>query len=128
VVGASDAKGEGPAGDGFSPDDLAATFYHGLGLDPKQGFRTPSGRPIALVRNEQPIEKLFLKNTIMKNLIPHVSGGGPGFFNHRFASPTRFNGHHAEHTYPCDVFPFTYGNRLRDLVHLVSQSKISLSK
>jgi uncharacterized protein (DUF1501 family) len=59
VVGASDAKGEGPDGDGFSPDDLAATFYQSLGIDPKREFRTPSGRPIALVRNGQPIEKLF---------------------------------------------------------------------
>jgi hypothetical protein len=49
--------------------------------------------------------KNFLKNTIMKNLIPHVSGGGPGFFNHRFASPTRFNGHHAEHIYPLRRIP-----------------------
>jgi len=46
---------------------------------------------------------------VFDGLIPHVSGGGLGFFNHRFSSPTRFNGQHAEHTYPCDVFPFTYG-------------------
>jgi hypothetical protein len=46
---------------------------------------------------------------VFDGLIPHVAGGGLGFFNHRFASPTRFNGQHAEHAYPCDVFPFTYG-------------------
>ncbi len=42
-------------------------------------------------------------------LMPHVAGGGLGSFNHRFASPTRTNGQHEEHTFPADYFPFTYG-------------------
>jgi hypothetical protein len=42
-------------------------------------------------------------------LMPHVPGGGLGFFNHRFAQPTRHNGQHEEHLYPGDMFPFTYG-------------------
>jgi hypothetical protein len=42
-------------------------------------------------------------------LMPHVAGGGLGFFNHRFAQPTRHNGQHEEHLYPGDMFPFTYG-------------------
>ena len=33
-------------------------------------------------------------------LMPHVAGGGLGFFNHRFAQPTRHNGQHEEHLYP----------------------------
>jgi hypothetical protein len=41
--------------------------------------------------------------------MPHVSGAGLGFFNHRFAQPTRHNAQHDEHLYPTDVFPFTYG-------------------
>ncbi len=41
--------------------------------------------------------------------MPHVAGGGLGFFNHRFAQPTRFAGQHEDHTYPIDYFPFTYG-------------------
>lgn len=45
---------------------------------------------------------------VFDGLIPHVAGGGLGFFNHRFASPTRYNSQHADHLYPCDVFPFTY--------------------
>jgi hypothetical protein len=40
---------------------------------------------------------------------PHVAGGGLGFFNHRFAQPTRHNGQHEDHAYPADMFPFTYG-------------------
>jgi hypothetical protein len=47
---------------------------------------------------------------VFDGLIPHVAGGGLGFFNHRFAQPTRHNGQHEEHLYPCDIFPFTFGN------------------
>lgn len=47
---------------------------------------------------------------IFDGLMPHVAGGGLGFFNHRFAQPTRHNGQHEEHLYPTDVFPFTYGD------------------
>ncbi len=46
---------------------------------------------------------------IFDGLIPHVAGGGLGFFNHRFAQPTRHNGQHEDHAYPADMFPFTYG-------------------
>jgi hypothetical protein len=46
---------------------------------------------------------------VFDGLMPHVSGGGLGFFNHRFAQPTRHNAQHEEHLYPTDVFPFTYG-------------------
>ncbi|MFN4259586.1 MAG: alpha/beta hydrolase domain-containing protein [Gemmataceae bacterium] len=46
---------------------------------------------------------------VFDGLMPHVAGGGLGFFNHRFAQPTRHNGQHEEHAYPADVFPFTYG-------------------
>jgi hypothetical protein len=46
---------------------------------------------------------------VFEGLMPHVSGGGLGFFNHRFAQPTRHNAQHDEHLYPTDVFPFTYG-------------------
>src|SRR5262249_7948117 len=45
---------------------------------------------------------------VFDGLMPHVAGGGPGFFNHRFAQPTRHNAQHENHTYPADVFPFTY--------------------
>lgn len=46
---------------------------------------------------------------VFDGLMPHVAGGGLGFFNHRFAQPTRHNGQHEDHAYPADVFPFTYG-------------------
>ncbi len=47
---------------------------------------------------------------VFDGLMPHVAGGGLGSFNHRFASPTRTNGQHEEHTFPADYFPFTYGD------------------
>jgi len=47
---------------------------------------------------------------VFDGLMPHVAGGGLGFFNHRFAQPTRHNGQHEEHLYPADIFPFTYAD------------------
>ena len=46
---------------------------------------------------------------VFDGLMPHVAGAGLGFFNHRFAAPTRHNSQHDNHLYPADVFPFTYG-------------------
>ena len=49
-------------------------------------------------------------NRVFDGVIPIISGGGFGMFNMRFAMPTRTNGHHSNHLYPNDLFPFTYGN------------------
>jgi Alpha/beta hydrolase domain len=46
---------------------------------------------------------------VFDGLMPHVAGGGLGFFNHRFAQPTRFNGQHEDHCYPTDMAPLQYG-------------------
>ena len=60
VIGASDEKAMGPAsGDGITPDDVAASFYHALGIDCRKEYRTSTGRPIAIVRNGKPIPELF---------------------------------------------------------------------
>jgi len=45
---------------------------------------------------------------VFDGLMPVVSGGGVGFFNHRFAMPTRYASQHVNHLYPCDYFPFAY--------------------
>lgn len=45
---------------------------------------------------------------VFDGLWPHVAGGGLGFFNHRFASPTRHNTQHDNHLFPVDIFPFAY--------------------
>jgi uncharacterized protein (DUF1501 family) len=50
VVGESDAKGEGPKDRAITPDDVAATFYHTLGIDHRHEFNTPTGRPVMITR------------------------------------------------------------------------------
>ena len=59
VVGASDEKGEGPKDQGIAPDDIAATFYAALGIDPKKEYKTPSGRPVMITRYGTPIKQLL---------------------------------------------------------------------
>jgi hypothetical protein len=60
VIGESDAKGEGPIdGKGILPDDVAASFYYSLGIDARKEYRTPTGRPVAIVRNGTVVQKLF---------------------------------------------------------------------
>ena len=51
VVGETDDKAQGPVNDGFSPDDLAATFFRNIGIDPKKEYQANVGRPITLVRD-----------------------------------------------------------------------------
>lgn len=46
---------------------------------------------------------------VFDGLIPHVSGAGLGYFNFRFACPSRYASQHTNHSFPCDLFPFTYG-------------------
>jgi len=46
---------------------------------------------------------------VFDGVIPVIAGSGYGMFNNRFAMPTRTNGHHSNHLYPNDFFPFTYG-------------------
>ncbi|AMV17269.1 DUF1501 domain-containing protein [Planctomyces sp. SH-PL14] len=60
VLGASDDKGEFPAdGKGYSPDNIAASFYHTLGIDHTKEYHTSSGRPVMIVREGQIIPELF---------------------------------------------------------------------
>ena len=47
VHGASDKQGAYPAEDPVRPDDLAATIYYALGIDPQTELRAASGRPVA---------------------------------------------------------------------------------
>jgi hypothetical protein len=50
ALGASDDKAMGPAGEPFTPDQVAATFYHSLGIDHQREYRTNTGRPVMIVR------------------------------------------------------------------------------
>lgn len=58
VIGASDEKGMGPKEKGYSPDDVAASFYTTLGIDPKKEYHTSTGRPVMIVRDGTPIRQL----------------------------------------------------------------------
>ncbi len=58
VIGATDDKAQGPVNEGFSPDDLAASFFRNIGIDPKTEYDANVGRPITLIRNGQPIPEL----------------------------------------------------------------------
>lgn len=59
VIGASDERGQGPASEGISPDDVAASFYKLLGIDPAKEYHTSTGRPVMIVRNGTPIPALI---------------------------------------------------------------------
>jgi hypothetical protein len=59
VVGRSDARAERPAETPHGPEDLAATMYHLLGIDPNEEFYTPEGRPVRIVNNGRVIHELL---------------------------------------------------------------------
>jgi hypothetical protein len=59
VIGESDSKAEGPKDKAITPDDIAATFYSALGIDPRKEYHTPSGRPVMIVRYGTPIKELI---------------------------------------------------------------------
>jgi len=58
VHGASDRFAAYPAKDPVTPEDVAATIYWALGLDPSQEIRDQFGRPQPLSRG-RPITALF---------------------------------------------------------------------
>lgn len=57
--GTTDAHGMAPATEPCTPDDVAATLFHCLGVNPHQELTTPSGRPVQLFREGKVIEKLL---------------------------------------------------------------------
>ena len=59
VIGESDDKATGPKNDGYSPDDVSASFYHALGIDHQKEYHTTTGRPVMVVRNGSVVRQLF---------------------------------------------------------------------
>lgn len=57
--GSTDAQGMAPSNDPCTPDDVAATIFHCLGIDPHTELNTSTGRPIQLFREGRVIEKLL---------------------------------------------------------------------
>lgn len=59
VVGATDARAERPATAPHGPEDLAATLYHLMGINPREEFHTPEGRPVQIVNGGRVIRELL---------------------------------------------------------------------
>jgi len=58
VVGSSDKRGAYPATDPATPDDIAATMFHALGLDPETEVHDLLNRPLPIAAG-RPIERIF---------------------------------------------------------------------
>ncbi|MCI0638202.1 MAG: DUF1501 domain-containing protein [Gemmataceae bacterium] len=58
VHGASDRHGAYPANNPVRPDDIAATMFHCLGIDPATEVRDPLGRPLPISAGE-PIREVL---------------------------------------------------------------------
>jgi hypothetical protein len=58
VIGRTDATASEPVESPHSPEDVAASFYQLLGIDPMTEYHTPQGRPVYLVREGRPIQAL----------------------------------------------------------------------
>jgi len=59
VVGKTDSRAEKPASDPYGPEDLAATLFQLMGIDPTAEFHTPEGRPIGIVNGGRVIQELL---------------------------------------------------------------------
>jgi len=58
VHGSTDASGMAPATEPVTPDDIAATIFANLGIDPATELQTPTGRPMQLFREGRVITKI----------------------------------------------------------------------
>jgi len=58
VVGSTDAKGGYPKDRPLSPQDLLATMYRHLGIDPRHEFKDLGGRPVPILNSGEPIREL----------------------------------------------------------------------
>ncbi len=59
VYGRSDAHAAFPAAHPVSPEDLAATIFYALGIDPDLRIPDAIGRPVPLVEHGRPLVELF---------------------------------------------------------------------
>lgn len=59
VVGKSDKWAMDPAENPYGPEDLCATVYDRLGIDPRSEMHTPEGRPIMLTNSGRVIKELL---------------------------------------------------------------------
>jgi uncharacterized protein (DUF1501 family) len=58
VIGATDARGEAPVERRVAPEDILATIYARLGIDPRTEFMNHAGRPIPILPGGTPLAEL----------------------------------------------------------------------
>ncbi len=58
VVGATNALGEHPIESPYRPEDVLATIYHVMGIDPNTEFHDRVGRPVPILTTGAPIREL----------------------------------------------------------------------
>ena len=59
VIGSTNAKGEHPVDRPLTPNDLWATVYRHLGINPEWAFPDLSGRPMPILPSGAPISELL---------------------------------------------------------------------
>jgi uncharacterized protein (DUF1501 family) len=59
VVGASDKQGAFPAENPKTAQDVLATMYRHLGIDPTKTYDDHQGRPVAILPHGTPVDELF---------------------------------------------------------------------
>jgi hypothetical protein len=59
VHGSTDAQGMAPAKDPVCPDDISASIFQNLGIDPKLEIPSGNGRPITLFREGTVIDSII---------------------------------------------------------------------
>lgn len=59
LYGASDKDAAYPIDKPVTPEDMAATIYHALGIDPEMRLSDPLGRPVSIVEGGKPVLDLF---------------------------------------------------------------------
>jgi hypothetical protein len=59
VIGATDPRGEAPRGRPYTPQNVLATLYHVLGIDPVTTLPDHQGRPIYLLDDRERIAELI---------------------------------------------------------------------
>jgi uncharacterized protein (DUF1501 family) len=59
VIGESSSNAEVPKSTPISPENLMATVFDVLGIDPKLQFTNTAGRPVSLLEEETPIRGLM---------------------------------------------------------------------
>lgn len=59
IYGSSDSTGAEPDQDPLTVEDMSATFYHQLGIDPTKRLMSPGNRPIDIVRGGKVVQELL---------------------------------------------------------------------